>query len=115
MSWLMHYVVSRTVTTSCYSTINHFFMRTFASSTLKLFLMAIYLPWWRNQPLRIKSQLPKGVHEVFAGSRRTLLAELLNVSPQIVKERYSLENCLVVPKKRDLRQLILKQAHDTPL
>ena len=26
-------------------------------------------------------KLPKGVHEVFTGSRRTLLAELLNVSP----------------------------------
>src|SRR4051812_43056295 len=59
-------------------------MRNFASSILRLFLMAIFLPWWQNRLLRNKSWLPKGVHEVFAGSMRTLLAELLDVYPLIV-------------------------------
>ena len=30
-------------------------IRNFASSILRLFLMAIFPPWWRNQLLRIKS------------------------------------------------------------
>src|SRR3954464_15948676 len=109
MSWLMHQVVSRIVTTSCYNCINHFFMRNFASSILRLFLMAIFPPWWQKPTLEdqiiVAQRRSQGVRRI----KENIASGVAKCFSTDSKGTVFFENRLVVPKNKNLRQLILKE------
>src|SRR3954469_22984957 len=84
-------------------------MRNFASSTLRLFLMAIFHPG--GDQIIVSQRRARGVRpikeNIASGAAKCLSTDS--------KGTIFFENRLVVPKNRNLWQLILKEAHDTPL
>src|SRR3954463_297601 len=90
-------------------------MRNFASSLLRLSLMAIFPPWVPKPTLEdqiiVAQRRARGVHRI----KENIASGVAKCFSTDSKGTIFFGNRLVVPKNRELRQLILQEAHDTPL
>ena len=89
-------------------------MRNFAISILRLFLMAIFPPCVAKPTLEdqiiVAQRRTRGVRRI----KENIASGVAKCFSKDSKGTVFFGNHLVVPKNRDLRKLILKEAHDTP-